>query len=67
MIAVTLFFKVILLQGDDGVDLPELTIIQLGFDALAFDGYESRFVKGREWCRNACSKVWGRKETGSRR
>lgn len=44
MIAVTLFFKVILLQGDDGVDLPELTIIQLGFDALAFDGYESRFV-----------------------
>lgn len=44
MIAVTLFFKVILLQEDDGVDLPELTTIQLGFDALAFDGYESRFV-----------------------
>lgn len=44
MIAVTLFFKVILLQEDDGVDLPELTAIQLGFDSLAFDGYESRFV-----------------------
>ena len=44
MIAVTLFFKVILLQEGDGVDLPELTTIQLGFDALAFDSYESRFV-----------------------
>ena len=44
MIAVTLFFKVILLQEDDGVDLPELTTIQFGFDAFAFDGYESRFV-----------------------
>ena len=44
MISVTLFFKVILLQEDDEVDLPELTTIQLGFDALSFDGYESRFV-----------------------
>ena len=44
MIAAMLFFKVILPQGNDGVDLLELTTIQLGFDALAFDSYESRFV-----------------------